>query len=1073
MLNWLNAVVKWSIAQRWLVVVASIIISLWGMRVISQMPLDVFPSFAPPQVEIQTEAPGLAPEEVEALVTRPIESAMNGMPGAETVRSSSAVGISVVRITFDWGTDIYRARQLVTERLQQAQSQLPSGVETPQITPTISAIGEIVKYAFTVEETEIAGQAKSGQSNIQNPPSKIDLMEVRRIVDWQVKNRLLAVPGIAQVVIFGGEVRQYQVLVDPNKLKSYDVTLKDVTEAAEKANMNAPGGFLTSPDRELLVREVGRIQSLEQLSKSTITTRHGTPILLGQVAETKIGAAVKRGDGSLNGQPAVVMVVSKQPQADTPTTTRAVEAAMTELQASLPKEIKVTKTFLQEDFIEASVQNVEDALRDGILIVSVVLIIFLMNWRTVIISLSALPVSLLLGVIILNASGQSINTMTLGGLAVAIGSVVDDAIVDMENVYRRLRENQKSPNPKSPLRVVFDGSIEVRVSVLFSTIIIAVVFAPIFALSGVEGRIFTPMGVAYLFSIVASTVVALTLTPALCALLLTKRPLPSDETWIAHKAHQLYRPALLFSLHRPKVILLSAMASFVASLLILPSLGQVFLPEFQERALVLATTLYPGVSLETTNQTDFVVQDVLKQDKRFQTLSLRSGRAPGDADVGGVNFAELDVTLTEAGAKDRKGAIDTLRREFAKVPGVAVNIGGFISHRMDEVLSGVRSGIAIKIFGPELEELRQLGQQVQQAVTGIPGLVDLQVEPQVPIKQVQIQFDRDAAARYGLRVGDLGDTIETALNGRVVSQVLEQQQVFDMVVWLAEPARNNLDTIRNLLIDTPTGQKIPLAQIANVDYGTGPNTINRENVSRLLVVSANAEGRDLGSVIADIRQRIEQQVHPPAGYFIQYGGQFQAQEKATQTLIWAGVLAFIAITLLIYFAVQSIPATVMIMVNLPLALVGGVISVALGGGIISVASMVGFITLFGVATRNGLLLVDNYNHRLAKGQPLKQVLFEGSMERLVAILLTALSSALGMVPLVWGNGAGKEILQPLAVVVLGGLFTSTALTLLVIPALYCQFGRWLVPKNQSLDPPEESSENLASDEIEHHPSPGY
>jgi len=1046
MFNWLNAIVKWSIAQRWLVVIAAILISIWGIRIITQMPLDVFPSFAPPQVEIQTEAPGLAPEEVESLVTRPIESAINGTPGVETVRSSSAVGISVVKVTFGWETDIYRARQLVTERLQQAQGQLPKGVEIPQISPVSSPVGAIIKYAFTSDTTS--------------------LMEVRRIVDWQVKNRLLAVPGVTQIVIFGGDVRQYQVLVDPAKLKAYDVTLGEVTEATEKSNVNAPGGFLTSPDQELLVREVGRIQSLDQLKRSVVETKNGVPILLNQVADVKIGAELKRGDALVNGKPAIVVIVNKQPQADTPTVTRAVEAAMAELKASLPKDVKVDVTFRQDDFIEASVKNVEEALRDGIIIVSVVLIIFLMNWRTVVISLSALPVSLILGMMVLNWTGQGINTMTLGGLAVAIGSVVDDAIVDMENVYRRLRENQQSPNPKPPLQVVFDGSIEVRVSVLFSTIIIAVVFAPIFALSGVEGRIFTPMGVAYLLSIIASTIVALTLTPALCALLLTNRQLPPDETWIARKAHQVYRPALMFSLRRPKVILIAAAASFIASMLILPNLGRVFLPEFQERSLVLATSLYPGVSLQTTNQADFAVEDALKGDKRFTYLQLRSGRAPGDSDVGGVNFAELDVELSEEGAKDRKEAIDTLRKEFDKVPGVAVNIGGFISHRMDEVLSGVRSGIAIKIFGPELEKLRELGQQVQQAVTEIPGLVDLQVEPQVPIKQVQIQFDRDAAARYGLRVGDLGDTIETALNGRVVSQVLEQQQVFDMVVWLTESARNNLDTIRNLLIDTPTGQKIPLAQVARVDYGTGPNTINRENVSRLLIVSANAEGRDLGSVIADIRQRIEQQVHLPSGYYIQYGGQFQAQEKATQTLIWAGVLAFVAITILIYFAVQSIPATAMIMINLPLAMVGGVISVAVGGGIISVASMVGFITLFGVATRNGLLLVDNYNHRLAIGQPLKEVLIEGSMERLVAILLTALSSALGMVPLVIGSGAGKEILQPLAVVVLGGLFTSTALTVLVLPALYSQFGRWLVPKKTVAIADRDGA-------VEQHPAPGY
>ncbi|MFN5398398.1 MAG: efflux RND transporter permease subunit, partial [Pseudanabaena sp.] len=591
----LNAVVKWSIAQRWLVVIASILILLWGFRVLTQMPLDVFPNFAPPQVEIQTEATGLAPEEVESLVTRPIESAINGTPGVEKVRSSSAVGISVVKVIFTWDTDIYRARQLVTERLQQAQSQLPKGVGIPQISPISSPIGAIAKYAFTIEEG-----------------GKTDLMEVRRIVDWQVKNRLLAVSGVTQVVIFGGDIRQYQVLVDPVKLQQYDVTLSAVTEAARKANVNAAGGFLTSPDRELLIRGIGRIESAEQLQKSVIKSQKGVPVLLSQVADVRIGAELKRGDGNLNGKKSVVVIVNKQPNADTPSVTRAVEIAIAEIKQGLPSDVKVETTFRQEEFIEASLKNVEESLRDGTIIVSVVLILFLMNWRTAIISLSAIPISLLLGMMVLSWTGQGINTMTLGGLAVAIGSVVDDAIVDMENVYRRLRENQLAGTPVPPLEVVFNGSVEVRVSVLFSTVIIAVVFAPIFALSGVEGRIFTPMGVAYLLSIVASTLVALTLTPALCALLLVNRPLPPDETWLAHKSQQVYRPALVFAIRRPSIILGVAIAALIASMIILPSLGRVFLPEFQERSLVISTVLYPGVSLATTNQVSLVVEEHLK-----------------------------------------------------------------------------------------------------------------------------------------------------------------------------------------------------------------------------------------------------------------------------------------------------------------------------------------------------------------------------------------------------------------------------------------------------------------------------
>jgi CzcA family heavy metal efflux pump len=1025
----LNGILKWSIAQRWLVVIGAIIVTILGIHTISQMPLDVFPNFAPPQVEIQTEAPGLAPEEVESLVTYPIESAINGTPGLETVRSASGVGLSVVKVIFKWGTDEYQARQLVTERLQQAASQLPQGVETPQISPMSSPIGTIIQYAFTV-----TGEGET------------TLMELRQWVDRDIVNRLLAVRGVTQAIAYGGDVRQYQVLADPIQLQAYNVSLTQVREAAEAANTNAAGGFLQSPDRELIIRGIGRIESIEDLQKSVVTSRNGTPILLEDVAEVKIGAALKRGDGSVNGQAAVVVVVNKQPLADTPTVTKAVEEAIAELQPSLPPDVNVMVTFRQSDFIDASIENVRNSLRDGIIIVSIILFLFLMNWRTAVITLSAIPLSLIIGLMVMNLFGQAINTMTLGGLAVAIGSVVDDSIVDMENCYRGLRKNQAAGNPIPPLQVVYDTSVEVRVSVLFSTVIIAVVFAPIFTLTGVEGRIFAPMGVAYLVSIFASTFVALTLSPALCAFLLASQPLPEEETWVSRVAERLYRPLLRVSIQLPRLVLMIATAAFIASLIVLPSLGRVFLPEFQERSLVNAMVLYPGVSLEMTNRAGLAMQDALKDDPRFSWVQLRSGRAPGDSDAGGVTLGHLDVELSDLGIQDREEAIAKLREEFNKLPGVAPSIGGFISHRMDEVLSGVRSAIAVKVFGPELPELRILGAQVRDLMRDIPGVVDLQLEPQVPIRQVQIHFDRPAAARYGLTVGDLSDTLETALNGRVVSQVLEQQQLFDLVVWLKEDFRNNLDTIRNLLVDTPNGTKIPLAQVARIDYGTGPNTINRENVSRLIVVSANVSGRDLGSIVDEIRDQVRESVQLPSGYFIQYGGQFESEQRASQNLLIFGLLALIVIGILMYFAVKSLASTVMIMLNLPLAITGGIFSVALGGGILSVASMVGFITLFGVATRNGLLLVDNYNSKLAEGMPLKSVIFQGSMERLTAILMTALTSALGMLPLATGTGAGKEILQPLAVVVLGGLFSSTALTLLVIPALYSQFGRRLKPK---------------------------
>ena len=1023
--------IQWAIARRWLVIVGAIILTIWIFRTIIQMPLDVFPTFAPPQVEIQTEAPGLAPEEVESLVTLPIESAINGTPGVSAVRSSSAASISVVRVVFNWGTDIYQARQLVTERLQSAQSKLPAGVETPQIAPISSPIGTIVTYAFTSTTT--------------------DLMDVRRIVDWQVTNRLLAVPGVTQVIVFGGDVRQYQVLVAPEKLQAFNVSLQDVSDAVAAANVNAPGGYLITPDREKLIRGIGRIEDIEALKQSVVTARNGTPVRITDVADVKIGAAVKRGDASVNTQKAVVAIVNKQPQADTPTVTRAVELAMAEVKAGLPKEIQVATTFRQETYIDASIENVQEALIEGSIIVALILIPFLMNWRNLAVCLAALPLSLLIGVLALNWMGQGLNTMTLGGLAVAIGSAVDDAIVDAENVYRCLRENKYSPTPKPVLDVVFEGCQEVRDSVFGATIITIVVFSPIFALTGVEGSIFIPMGLGYLAAVLASSVVALTVTPALCAILLPYGRLPEREPWVARFFKGIYLPLLNFSMRRSPIILSIAAASLVAAAIVLPSFGRIFLPEFQEQSLVNTLLLYPGSSLEATNSAASVLEHKLKDNSSFQSIQVRSGRAAGDADAAGVNLAHLDVELSETGMKDRKASVDLLRQEFAKVPGAAPNVGGFISHRMDEVLSGVRSAIAVKIFGPELEQLRTLGQQVNDAMQSVEGIVDLQLEPQIPVEQIQIQFDRGAAARYGLTIGQLAETIETALNGRVVSQVLEQQQTFDLVVWLKPEARQSLETIGNLLVDTPSGNKIPLAQVARVQDGTGPNTINRENVSRLIVVAANAQGRDLRSVVNDIQAKVKQQVQIPAGYYIQYAGQFEAEERASQNILIFSAIASVVITVIMYLSVKSIASTTMIMINLPLALVGGVIAVALTGGVLSIASLVGFVTLFGVATRNGLLLVDNYNTKFAAGMPLKDLLIQGSMERLNAILMTAFTSALGLAPLVIAGGPGKELLQPLAIVVLGGLFTSTALTLLVLPALYAKFGKYLLSKQSVIE----------------------
>ncbi|MCW6036194.1 efflux RND transporter permease subunit [Spirulina subsalsa FACHB-351] len=1025
----LNQTLKNSIAQRWLMVIGSLVITIWGFLTITQMPLDVFPPFAPPQVDIQTEAVGLAPEEVEAQITVPIESVVNGLPGVTLVRSSSKIGLSMVHVVFNQEADIYQARQAVTERLQQVMSQLPQGIHPPEISPLVSPLGTILQYAFTV-----------------NGQGETSLMDLRRLVDVTLRNQILAVPGVSQVTIYGGDEREEQVLVDPQLLRSRQVSLNEVTAAARKANSNAPGGFLIGGGQELLVRGIGQMNTLEDLQQSVVKVQDGEPILLQDVAEVKTGAALKRGDASLNVQPAVVLMINKQPDVDTPTVTQAVEAVMNSLQSTFPVDVQVQRTFRQSNFIDSAIGNVSGSLMQGIIIVSVIMLLFLMNWRTAIITLSAIPLSLLIGLMFMKAFGLGINTMTLGGLVVAIGSVVDDAIVDMENCYRGLRQNQIQENPKPPFQVVYDTSVQVRLAVIFSTVIIIVVFAPIFSLTGVEGRIFAPMGWAYLLSIAASTLVAMTLSPALCAILLAHHKLPQEGTFISRWAESLYRPLLNLSLRTPQLILGLALASLVATLAVVPYLGRVFLPEFQEKSMVNSMVLFPGVSLEMTNRAGMTLAQSLQDNPLYEWVQVRAGRAPGDADGAGVNMAHVDVELSDLALQDREGAVQQLRDKFLQLPGVAPNIGGFISHRMDEVLSGVRSAIAVKIFGPDLVQLRQVGEQVRDLIKPIAGVVDLQLEPQLPIRQVQINYDREAAAGYGLTMAAISEVVETALNGQVVSQVPENQQLINITVGLPEASRNNLDAIGAIPLSTPTGQMIPLSAVARVEYGMGANVVNRENVSRLIVVSANVAQRDLGSVVGDIQATIDHNVQLPGGYFIQYGGQFEAEQKATNNLVWYSILAAIIIAILMFFSVKSLPATLAIMLNLPLALVGGIVSILLTGGVISIASLIGFITLFGVAVRNGLLLVDNYNQKFAQGMRLKEVIAQGSLERLHAILMTALTSALGMLPLAIAQGAGNEVLQPLAIVVLGGLFTSTALTLLVIPALYAQFGKWLIPR---------------------------
>ncbi|WP_114992097.1 efflux RND transporter permease subunit [Synechococcus sp. UW179A] len=1032
--NLLNNILRWSIARRWLVLISSLLISFVGVINVLQMPLDVFPPFAPPQVEIQTVAPGLAPEQVEHQISEPIEAAVNGLGGVDLVRSASKPGLSMVQVVFRDSASLERARLAVSERLQQVRMQLPESAEAPEISPLLSPLGTILQYAFTLPENASREQA----------------LQLRTLVQRTYEHPLLAIPGVAQVTIYGGDTPQTQLQLDLRALKDQDVSLNEVVEAAGNAQFNGRGGVQISGGQERLILSDHSINNDDDITRSVVRAGDGRAIPLGSLAKVSSGAATRRGAASLNGQPAVVLMINKQPDLDTPQLTRAVEDSMRRLQTSLPADVSVTQTFRQAKFIEIAIRNVTESLLLGVVIVAVVLLLFLMNWRTALIALSAIPLSLLVGLLLMRGLGLQLNTMTLGGLVVAIGSVVDDAIVDMENCYRGLRSNRLQGKPLNPLDVVFSTSVEVRQPVLFSTLIIVVVFAPIFTLSGVEGRIFMPMGIAYVLSIIASTAVALTLSPALCALLLSRAPLPASASWVESRIQAVYKPLLECVLRSPRRVLVLAVSVVIATLLILPSLGRVFLPEFREQSLVNSMVLYPGVSLEMTSRAGRLLSQQLQSSDDVEWVQVRAGRAPGDADGAGVNIGHVDLELSDQAMRNRPAAIARIREVFVDLPGVAPNVGGFISHRMDEVLSGVRSAIAIKIAGPDLLELRDLGEQVRDVVGEVSGVVDLQLEPQLPVPQIQLRIDREAALREGVSIASLARTAEVALHGTTVGQAPSSGvSSAPLVVTLPAEQQGELQSLKQLPIRTASGALKPLGDFMTFEQTTGPNEINREDVSRRIVVSANVAGRPLGPVVNDIRRRVEQSVKLPSGYTLRYGGQFESEQRATRSLVLYSLLAALVIAAVMVVAVRSLPATVAILLNLPLALVGGLVAVLLSGSVLSVASLIGFITLFGVAVRNGLLLVDNYNRRHQRGESLKALIRAGTLDRLNAILMTALTSSLGMLPLALAFGAGNEILQPLAIVVLGGLTTSTFLTLVVIPALYVRFGRWLLPTASS------------------------
>lgn len=1023
----LNRLIRMSLQQRALVVVLTAMLVLFGLMTIPKMDVDVLPDLNRPVVTIMTEAHGMAPEETEALVSFPIETMMNGATGVQRVRSASSAGFSIVFVEFDWGTDIYRARQIVNEKLQLATARLPQGV-VPSLAPISSIMGEIML---------VAAKSKSGDT---------PAIEVRSLADFVIRPRLLAVPGVSQVVPIGGGTKQYQVLTDPGRLKQFGITLDELLEAAKQSNTNAGGGFFQEPNREAVIRIQGRVRDLADIRATPIKAVNGIPVTIGDVADVEFAKGLPRGDASVDAESAVILSVQKQPTANTLALTKQLDVAIDEIQRALPADVIVNRElFRQQQFIQTSVSNVQKALLEAGVIVLVVILAFLMNVRATLISLISIPVSFVLTLLLLNQFGISINTMTLGGLAIAIGLVVDDSIVDVENVFRRLRLNAALEKPEPILRVIYGASAEVRNSIVYATLIIVLVFIPLLSLQGMEGRVFTPLGLAFIFSMLASLLVSLTLTPALCALLLGRmKPQHHGDSKLVTWLKRINEPVIRGSMRRPWLVL-GVMAVMTAiAVAMLPRLGREFLPKFNEGSLALNVILPPGTNLDESNRIGTIIERAALTVPEVSHVGRRTGRAEMDEHAEGVNVSELDIGLRPSRRK-LDAITEDLRGKIGEIPGVYVAFGQPISHRLDHLSSGVRAALAVKVFGSDLNELRRLATQVGDTMRAVPGVVDLQVEPQVEVPQISIQIDRAAAARYGVTPYALAENLEVGLGGSEVSQVLQGQRTFDLVVWFTPSARSNLDVIGSTLINTPSGQRIPLSQLATVRKDTGPNTINRENVSRRIVVQANVEGRDLNSVVTELQGRIQPlQDKWPRGYYIEYGGQFQSQQSAMARILLIGVFTIVGIFLVLNVALKSWRMALQVMVNLPLALVGGVIAVFLTGGVLSVASMVGFITLFGIATRNGIMMLSHYDHLVnEEGETFSQdMIVRGTLERLSPVLMTALAAALGLLPLALSQGQpGKELLQPIAVVILGGLFSSTLLDQIVTPALFWLFGR--------------------------------
>lgn len=1034
----LNKIIGFSLQNRILVLVASVLLLIGGTYTAMHTEVDVFPDLNAPTVVIMTEANGMAAEEVEQLVTFPVETAVNGATGVRRVRSSSTNGFSVVWVEFDWDTDIYLARQIVSEKLAVVSESLPANVGKPTLGPQSSILGEMLIVGLTADSTS--------------------MLDLRTIADWTIRPRLLSTGGVAQVAVLGGDIKEYQVQLDPERMRHYGVTLSEVMNITREMNLNANGGVLYEYGNEYIVRGVLSTDKVDQIAKAVVRSNgvSGAPILLEDIADVQVGAKLpKPGTASERGKHAVLLTVTKQPATSTLELTDKLEASLQDLQKNLPADVKVsTDIFRQSRFIESSIGNVQKSLLEGGIFVVIVLFLFLANIRTTVISLVTLPLSLIASILALHYMGFTINTMSLGGMAIAIGSLVDDAIVDVENVYKRLRENRLKPaGEQLPiLEVVFNASKEVRMPILNSTLIIIVSFVPLFFLSGMEGRMLVPLGIAFIVALAASTVVALTVTPVLCSYLLGKEKIKkqnneNSDSAVARKMKQWYGSALTFVLGHKKGVLGGTIGLFVVALGCFFTLGRSFLPPFNEGSFTINISSLPGISLEESDKMGHRAEELLLSIPEIQTVARKTGRAELDEHALGVNVSEIEAPF-ELKDRSRSELVAEVREKLGTIVGANVEIGQPISHRIDAMLSGTKANIAIKLFGDDLNRMFTLGNEIKNAIQGIPGIADLNVEQQIERPQLVISPKREMLAKYGISLPEFSEFVNVCLAGEAVSQVYEKGKSFDLTVRVKDDLRDEMEKIRNLMIDTGDGQKIPLNYVAEIRSAMGPNTISRENVKRKIVISTNVADRDLRSVVNDIQAQVDAQIKLPEGYHIEYGGQFESEQAASRTLALTSFMSIVVIFLLLYHEFRSVKESAIILINLPLALIGGVFALLITTGEVSIPAIIGFISLFGIATRNGMLLISHYNHlQQEEGYGVYDSVIRGSLDRLNPILMTALSSALALIPLALsGDLPGNEIQSPMAKVILGGLLTSTFLNGFIIPIVYLMMHRNQQPK---------------------------